>query len=490
MRSVRRALAADERYCLSCGERRGPPRLDPLAHARGRRGRGGYGARAAGARCCRDGLAAALPARGRRRATLLMLAFGIAAGAAAGPTPGRHWRRPAGPRRSSSDRRPRPRRPSRSPLPSRRSRRRRHATADTSTPESTPPDSSAADAPRRTPRRPTPRRRTRRRTARPRPRRSPTTATRPRPTPSRRRPHRRPSSTSGSSPSPGTRWTRPSPDPSPMPYLAGTLRPKGMLLSGYKPALPGGVANLIALVSGQRPTRSSAATARPTWTSTCRPGRAACSPRTSRRCPASSRRPARHGAPTSRTPTPAQPPDTCRHPAPGGAARAGRWRATRTCSSTPSSTRRTAPPTRAGSSRLLPDTEDAESAPRCRSSIPNACHDGADQPCADGAPGGPGRGRRVAEGATRPAAGLQGLQGRRSGPAHLRHRPGRDQAGGRAAISDAVDAGATDDGDYRPANLLRTLEDGFTLDALGRAKHVHAVSITNAFTVRQRPRNE
>ena len=42
--------------------------------------------------------------------------------------------------------------------------------------------------------------------------------------------------------------------------------------------------------AGQRPAadrRSSAATARPTTTSTCRPGRAACSPRTSRRCPAS-----------------------------------------------------------------------------------------------------------------------------------------------------------------------------------------------------------
>ena len=50
---------------------------------------------------------------------------------------------------------------------------------------------------------------------------------------------------------------------------------------------------------------------------------------------------------------------------------------------------------------------------------------------------------------------------------------------GALLISDAVKAGGTDDGDYRPANLLRTLEDGFTLDALGRAKHVHPVSITN-----------
>src|SRR5262249_56469580 len=43
-------------------------------------------------------------------------------------------------------------------------------------------------------------------------------------------------------------------DPSPMPYLSGTLRPKGLLLSGYKPNLPGGLANLIAMISGQRPT--------------------------------------------------------------------------------------------------------------------------------------------------------------------------------------------------------------------------------------------
>ena len=43
----------------------------------------------------------------------------------------------------------------------------------------------------------------------------------------------------------------------------------------------------------------------------------------------------------------------------------------------------------AGTSRLVPDTEDAESAPTLSLVIPNACHDGADQPCADGAPAGP-----------------------------------------------------------------------------------------------------
>ena len=37
----------------------------------------------------------------------------------------------------------------------------------------------------------------------------------------------------------------------------------------------------------------------------------------------------------------------------------------------------------------MPDAEDAESAPTLSLVIPNACHDGADQPCAEGAPAGP-----------------------------------------------------------------------------------------------------
>jgi hypothetical protein len=49
---------------------------------------------------------------------------------------------------------------------------------------------------------------------------------------------------------------------------------------------------------------------------------------------------------------------------------------------------------------------------------------------------------------------------------------------GALLISDAVDAGGTDDGDYRPANLLRTFEDLLSLDPLGRAKDVHAVAVT------------
>ena len=48
---------------------------------------------------------------------------------------------------------------------------------------------------------------------------------------------------------------------------------------------------------------------------------------------------------------------------------------------------------------------------------------------------------------------------------------------GALLLSDAVQPG-TDDGDYRPANLLRTFEDGFGLDPLARAKDVNPVPIT------------
>src|SRR5690348_14775932 len=78
-------LAADQRYCLSCGERRGPPRLDPLAYARG----GGSeiaAAQPAPAARARRATGWPLPSpRVAGIATLLVLGFGIAAGAAAGP---------------------------------------------------------------------------------------------------------------------------------------------------------------------------------------------------------------------------------------------------------------------------------------------------------------------------------------------------------------------------------------------------------------------
>jgi phosphatidylinositol-3-phosphatase len=110
--------------------------------------------------------------------------------------------------------------------------------------------------------------------------------------------------------------------------------------------------------------------------------------------------------------------------------------------------------------------------------IPNACHDGADVPCTEGAPAGPGAADAWLKQQLAPLLASKAYED--DGLVLLTFDTGPDATKplGALLISDAVEAGATDDGDYRPANLLRTLEDAFTLDALGRAKHVHAVSIT------------
>jgi hypothetical protein len=132
----------------------------------------------------------------------------------------------------------------------------------------------------------------------------------------------------------------------------------------------------------------------------------------------------------------------------------------------------------AGTSRLVPDADDAESAPNLSLVIPNACHDGADQPCAPGAPAGPGAADAWLKEQLEPLLASKAYKD--GGLVLVTFDTGSDPTKpvGALLVSDAVEAGGTDDGDYRPANLLRTLEDGFALDPLGRAQHVHAVSIT------------
>jgi hypothetical protein len=126
----------------------------------------------------------------------------------------------------------------------------------------------------------------------------------------------------------------------------------------------------------------------------------------------------------------------------------------------------------------VPDADDAESAPNLSLVIPNACHDGADQPCAPGAPAGPGAADAWLKEQLEPLLASKAYKD--GGLVLVTFDTGSDPTKpvGALLVSDAVEAGGTDDGDYRPANLLRTLEDGFALDPLGRAQHVHAVSIT------------
>jgi hypothetical protein len=132
----------------------------------------------------------------------------------------------------------------------------------------------------------------------------------------------------------------------------------------------------------------------------------------------------------------------------------------------------------AGTSRLIPDTEDAESAPTLSLVIPNGCHDGADQMCAPGAPAGLGAADAWLKEQLDPLLASKAYKDDGMVVITFDIGPDPTKPVGALVISDAVDAGATDDGDYRPANLLRTFEDLFALDPLGRAKSVHAVSVT------------
>jgi hypothetical protein len=487
-------LAADQRYCLTCGERRGPRRLDPLAHARARVGQapasgegGTPGAGTPGA-----AVAAAVPhaVAGRRPtawalpsrrvagvATLLMLGFGIAAGAAAGPhadaTLASATRRPtivvgpapaaaapaaqqpqAAPERSASE-------SSNADTPAPDTSSGDTRTADTSAPDTSPsdtsgsetstPDDSGGDS----------------------------------------------GSDDGDAPAGGDSSTpvqatfkhvwivaltghtmdEALADPSPMPYLAGTLRPKGLLLSGYKPALPGGLANLIALVSGQRPTAEQRGNC-PAYDDVDLQARTGCvfgkDVDTLAGQLAAVGKTWRVYVEDSDA---GQPPDTCRHPAPGGALEPVMARNPllffHAIVDTPDCAANTA-----GTPRLVPDSEDAESAPTLSLVIPNACHDGADQPCPDGAPAGPAAADAWLKAQLDPLLASKAYEDEGLVIVTFDTAPDVTNPVGALLISDAVNAGGTDDGDYRPANLLRTLQDGLSLDPLGRAKDVHAVSIT------------
>jgi hypothetical protein len=471
-------LAADQRYCLSCGERRGPPRLDPVAHARGRATTAGDAAPpAAPVAAPRPATAWPLPSRRvAGAATLLMLAFGVAAGAAAGPHPGATLasapRRPmivVGPAPA-----PAPAAPAAQPTPAPQASDSPTAdtpapdtsTADTSAPDtsapasSTPDSSSSSDTP------------------------TPDSST--------------PSDSGSQTPAGGDSSTTPAQatlkhvwivaltghtmdealaDPSPMPYLAGTLRPKGLLLSGYKPALPGGLANLIALVSGQRPTAEQRGGC-PAYNDVDLQARTGCVfAKDVETLPGQLTAGGKTWRAYVEDSDAAQPPDTCRHPAPGGPPEPVMARNPylffRAIVDSPDCGANTA-----GMSRLGPDTQDAASAPSLSLVIPNACHDGADQPCADGAPAGPAAADAWLKEQLDPLLSSKAYKDDGLVLLTFDTAPDATKPVGALLISDAVKAGGTDDGDYRPANLLRTLEDGFTLDALGRAKHVHAVSIT------------
>jgi hypothetical protein len=267
--------------------------------------------------------------------------------------------------------------------------------------------------------------------------------------------------------------------PSPMPYLSGTLRPKGLLLSKYKAVTTGGLANLIALISGQKPTADQQA------------GCAAyndVNPQTRVGCVFAKKVDTLPGQLTAGGRTwrayvedsdAAQPPDTCKHPAPGGPLEPVMARNPllffHSIVDTPDCAANTA-----GISRLGPDAQDAESAPTVALVIPNACHDGQDQPCAAGAPAGVGAADEFLLEQIGPL--LKSKAYEDHGMIVVTFDAGTDPSKpvGALLISSAVKAGSTDDAEHDHDALLRTIEDFFSLDPLGEAKDAKAIEVTNA----------
>jgi phosphatidylinositol-3-phosphatase len=453
-------LAADQRYCLNCGERRGPPRLDPLAPARGREP-------ALDATPIPARTAAPWPLPTPRVggvATMLVLGFGIVAGAAAGPrsdlAPAATARRvvvvaqaPApAPAAQPAAAKPKPR-PKPKPAPA-----AQPTVADSSTPPAAPDTSAPAPS-----------------------------------TPAARKNDTTPTTGGGDTSTPtvanikhvwlvaltGHTMDEALAAPSPMPYLSGTLRPKGLLLSNYNVKGPFALANLIALVSGQKTTADQQAGC---------PAYSDVDPKAKTGCVFAKDVDTLPGQLTAVGRTwhayvedsdAGQPPDTCRHPAPGAALEPVMSHDPylffhsivdgTDCGANI-----------AGISRLAPDSADAESAPTMSLVIPNACHDGLDQPCTDGAPAGLGAADAWLKAQLDPLLASKAYADH--GLVIVTFDAGPDPAKpvGALLLSPAVKAGDTDDAKYGPAQLLRTLEDLFSLDPLGVAKDAKALPITKA----------
>src|SRR5919201_934082 len=153
-----------------------------------------------------------------------------------------------------------------------------------------------------------------------------------------------------------------------------------------------------------------------------------------------------------------------------------------------------------GLDRLAPDLQDADRAPSFPYVVPNACHDGRDAPCADGAPAGLAAADAWLKSVVDPILASKayadgGLvvitfdQAAPDGPdadsrassAVPQKYPNTPDAGGLAkpgpgggrvgalVLSPFVKAGTTSENEYDHYGLLRTIEDLFGLDPLGYA---------------------
>jgi hypothetical protein len=139
-----------------------------------------------------------------------------------------------------------------------------------------------------------------------------------------------------------------------------------------------------------------------------------------------------------------------------------------------------------GPSRITPDAADAESAPSFALVVPDACHDGRDQPCADGAPAGLGAADAWLKTVVDPILASKAYADGGAIVITFDQRAGDPDGGtvGALVLSTLVDEGGTLAGAFTHADLLRTVEDLFALDPLGTA--AKADGFMHAFTARSR----
>jgi hypothetical protein len=297
------------------------------------------------------------------------------------------------------------------------------------------------------------------------------------------------------------------------PYLKG-LPAKGLLVPNYYAIAHGSLANGIALLSGQGPNADTVADC-PTYTdfapSTEKPaadgqllGHGCVYPATTQTLPdqltGAGRTWKAYVEDMGNVPQGEQ--ASCRHPDPGAAdpfaaPRPGDASLTRrdpfvffhSITDTPDCAAGVV-----GLDRLAPDLADPASAPSFSYIVPSACHDGRDAPCAEGAPAGLAAADTWLQGVLEPILASKayadgGLvvvtfdQAATDGP-HADTRassalppaypnaPGTKPGGGRVGallLSKFVKAGTSDDTEYDHFALLRSIEDLFSLDPLGYA---------------------
>ncbi|MDP9346551.1 MAG: alkaline phosphatase family protein, partial [Actinomycetota bacterium] len=261
-------------------------------------------------------------------------------------------------------------------------------------------------------------------------------------------------------------------DPAVMPYLTGTLQPKGMTLHNWEAASAGSLANLVVLTSARKPTAEQTQGC-PTYADTncvlpkavdTLPGQLQAAGKTWRGYVESSD-------------VGSDPPNGCRHPElgqpdPWTAPRPGDAYLTQrnpfvyyhSIVDTPDCGANLA-----GMARLAPDAQDAESAPNYSLVVPDACHDGRDAPCADGAAAGLGAADAWLKEQLDPLLASKAYAD--DGLVVVTFDAGPDplKPVGALLLSPHVAPGTKGDTPYTHTGLVRTIEDAFSLEHLGKA---------------------